>query len=175
MPDMYSVSPPAVTLPGETVNIGYFGNFYRNRGLGEVFETLERSGLTNSSSLHFHIFTSNVEQAQALVPASLQEMVTVSAALPYLSFLSTSAEFDVLFVGDAVTEGTFTINPFLPSKYADYRGSGVRIWAHVEPGSPLSTEDVELKSTMGNSQQIRRILEHLVSLGNSSFAVDTDW
>ncbi|WP_099299036.1 glycosyltransferase [Corynebacterium dentalis] len=161
--DMYSIKPPAVTSPRETVTIGYFGNFYPNRGLGEVFETLERSQLTTSRSIHFHIFTSNVEQAQALVPEPLQGMVTVSAALPYLSFLSTSAVFDVLFVGDAMTEGTFSTNPFLPSKYADYRGSGARIWAHVESGSPLSMEDVELKSTIGNANEIQEIVESLLA------------
>ena len=168
--DMYSANPPAVMLPNETVNIGYFGNFYPNRGLGEVFETLERSEFTNSRSIHFYIFTSNVEQAKALVPESLQEMVTVSTALPYLSFLSTSAVFDVLFVGDAVTEGTFTKNPFLPSKYADYRGSGARIWAHVEPGSPLSMEVVALKSTIGNANEIREIVEGLITPVSSGLA-----
>ncbi|MBF0580794.1 glycosyltransferase [Corynebacterium sp. ED61] len=172
--DMYSVNPPAVRLPSETVNIGYFGNFYPNRGLGEVFETLEQLGLTNSRSIHFYIFTSSVEQVQALVPEPLREMVTVSAGLPYLSFLATSAAFDVLFVGDAVTEGTFINNPFLPSKYADYRGSGARIWAHVEPGSPLSMEDVDLKSTIGNAGEIREIVEGLLTHVSSGLGQGTN-
>lgn len=161
--DMYSALPPAVELPEDSVNIGYFGSFYPNRGLGEVFQTVQRMGNALAGTLHFHIFTSNVEQVCAHVPEAMNAKVTVSQALTYLSFLSTSTKFDVLFVGDAETEGTFTKNPFLPSKYSDYLGSGAKIWAHVEPGSPLSREDVDFRSSIGNEKEIQLVVEELAS------------
>ena len=50
----------------------------------------------------------------------------------YLDFLNLTTKFDVLIATDLSTYDNFKINPYLPSKIADYTGSGRDIWMIYE-------------------------------------------
>ena len=115
-------------------NIGYFGNFYSNRGIGDVLEAIEIFNRDARKKVVLHIFTGSELPAKALG----HEAVRVGGLLPYFEFLNLSSRMDGLIVSDTVTEGTKAINPYLPSKISDYLGSGARLWALLEKGSPMN-------------------------------------
>ena len=73
--------------------------------------------------------------------------------MPVLEFLNLTTQFDVLVVNDAATTAHHEVNPYLPSKVADYRGSGTPVWAICEPGSVLATLDFEHRSDLGDVEQ----------------------
>ena len=80
----------------------------------------------------------------------ISDLVTIGPYVAYLAFLGLTTRFDCLLVNDAITAGTHARNPFLPSKWADYRGSGTAVWGIVEPGSALSREPLDHISRVGD-------------------------
>lgn len=68
----------------------------------------------------------------------LNGIVDVNPYLRYFEFLSASKEFDYLMLSDARTDEYKRRNPYLPSKFSDYVGSGTKIWVQYEPGSTLA-------------------------------------
>src|SRR5690606_8881407 len=121
----------AVTPPGGTVN-----PFLRSGLLLDALAGLPR-GLRDR--LLVHVFTSKVDElAESVGDAGLADVVRVNPYVPYLEFLNLADRMDVLLVNDAVTPPGGTVNPFLPSKWSDYRGSSTPVWAIVEEGSSLS-------------------------------------
>ncbi|MGV2874581.1 glycosyltransferase family A protein [Macrococcus capreoli] len=125
----------------ETFNIGYFGNFYETRGLKEVYTLLKHPELIKqfnpeNKKLSFSIFTSNPSQGKALLDSN-EDQIDIFNALPYFEFLNATKKFDALIVMDAHTKGYKDINPYLPSKLSDYKGSNRNIIAFVEDGSPM--------------------------------------
>lgn len=79
----------------------------------------------------------------------------------FLDFLALSTRMDVLLINDAVTKGTFEVNPFLPSKWSDYLGSGRPIWGIVEPGSPLSTQRLDHRTPVNHVTAAMQVLTRL--------------
>ena len=156
-PFLYDVAEPKYELDPFYTNIGYFGNFYPNRGLGELLKALYNNKSIGLEKLRFHVFTSNPQKARDELPAELQGLVEFNTSLDYLGFLAVSKKFDALLVTDAETKGKFDRNPFLPSKYSDYRGSGVPIWGHVENGSILSEQKLRWTSYIGNPTSVRDV------------------
>ena len=59
------------------------------------------------------------------------------------------------------------INPYLPSKYSDYLGSGSKIWAITEAGSMLSEMPVDAQTHLGDIDGARNILLEMVAAKNS--------
>ncbi|WP_286217272.1 hypothetical protein [Paraoerskovia sediminicola] len=92
----------------------------------------------------------------------MADVVHVRSALPHHEYLALARRMDWLVVTDATTHGTFSRNPYLPSKYADYRGAGAKIWGIVEPGSVLSTESLDATSLIGDAAGARRALDLVV-------------
>ena len=83
--------------------------------------------------------------------------------MPYLTFLNVATHFDALVVNDTDTNGsTFTVNPFLPSKYADYVGSGAAVWGITVDESPLSKLPLTFSSASGDIDQARSVLDELL-------------
>ncbi len=148
----------------DRASIAYFGAFYATRGLGEVFTALARLSAEERAGLRLDVFTGSTDLVQeALAGQPWADTVRVHGYRPYLEFLALAAQYDALLVNDAETTGTHSVNPYLPSKYSDYRGSGTAVWAHVEPGSVLSTEPVELRSTVGDVASVQAVLELLTT------------
>lgn len=133
----YSMVPSSYPLPTDKVNIGYFGKFYPNRGPGLILDAL--AGLPPHVRKHLliHAFTSTPEELKELTAAKkVSGVVRVNPYRDYLEFLNLADRMDVLLLNDAVTPPGGT-NPFLPSKWSDYKGADTPVWGIIEEGSPL--------------------------------------
>ena len=149
------------------INIGYFGNFYENRGIGPIIEALESMPVEYRQKFDLHVFCNNVELIERMKKErSLGASVIAHTYLPYLDFLATLNEFDVLLVNDVDMGGSkFEVNPFLPSKYSDYSASDASIWGIVSKDSPLDQKSMRFRSYLADQESIRselcRMLEEL--------------
>lgn len=154
----YSAMRVELDLDKDRFKIGYFGNFYANRGLGDYVQALEAIPQPDRPSLH--VFSDAAAPVAMDVPN-----VQLHPTLKYLEFLNALTQFDALLVVDTETSNTrYAKNPFLPSKYSDYKGAGVPIWAMVEPGSPLDREGLEYVSALGSADQAQSVLQRLLGL-----------
>lgn len=123
------------------INIGYFGSFYKNRNISIIFEAINQLEDKVKKSIYIHVYTNNLEEInEYIIENKLLDIVKVNEYVDYFSFLNLCSNFDVLLVNDATTNNKISINPYLPSKYSDYSGSGTSIWAIIEDGSSLSYE-----------------------------------
>ena len=160
--EMYQLVEADYALDANRINIGYFGNFYANRGIGDVLAALQDHPGRNRFRLH--IFTAAPEKLRRQLwnhPA--EECLCINGYMPYLEFLNVSTRFDALVVNDTDIAGTaLSLNPFLPSKYADYIGSGAAVWGVIEEGSPLSRLPLEFTSKTSDVEQARGVLDELL-------------
>lgn len=160
--EMYHLVESDYAFDPDCINIAYFGNFYANRGIGDVLAALAEHPQREKFVLH--IFTSNPEKLrQQLWGNPAAGSVRINGYVPYLKFLNVSTNFDVLVVNDTDTVGTaFSVNPFLPSKYADYAGSGTAVWGIVVEDSPLSKLPLTYCTASGDSAQASKVLDELL-------------
>ena len=146
------------------VRIGYFGNFYENRGLSEVLQALATLDEDDRHKLTVEVYTNQEDELHAKArELGIEGAIVVSPSLPYLNFLATAQQFDCLVVNDVTSTADMAINPFLPSKYSDYAGSGAKVWGIVEEGSPLSKVNLDFKTAIGNVEGARAVLLSLMS------------
>lgn len=164
-PEMYQLMESDYEVESGRINMGYFGNFYGNRGIEEIVHSMERLKEAELRELSLHIFTSRPDELHdQLAKSKAASSIRINHYVPYLEFLNLSKRFDCLIVNDTETSGTsFDVNPFLPSKYSDYRGSGVPIWGLVTEGSPLSQMPLSYICTSSDSQAIDEVLSELIS------------
>lgn len=152
--------------PQETVNIGYFGSFYKTRGLTEVLQAIAETEEAVRRKISLHIYTAATpELEKSILEAGVAANVMIHQPLPYFAFLARCKAYDFLLVNDAATRGIKPFNPYLPSKVSDYLGAGTRIWALVEEGSPLSGMELpsgSFFSELGNQKIYRLALEEMV-------------
>lgn len=147
----YSLAESDYPLDPGRIHLGYFGIFYASRGAGDVFQALQRVSPAVRSTVMLHIFTNRPEEtSQIVAEAGVDDCVRVNPYVPYFEFLNLATRLDWLLVTDAKAKHLFGFNPYRPSKYADYRGSGSKIWAVVEPGSLLSQADVAAATELGD-------------------------
>ncbi|WP_083304450.1 glycosyltransferase [Corynebacterium sp. HMSC065D07] len=160
--EMYSLVGSDYRLDPALINIAYFGNFYVNRGIDDILTALAHHPARDRFRLH--IFTSNPNKLRRdLWGHPAEECLCINGYLPYLQFLNLSTRFDVLVVNDTDTTGSsFGANPFLPSKYADYAGSGVDVWGVVTDDSPLSKLPLAFSTHVGNTMQAHNVLDQLL-------------
>ena len=160
----YDAVPARYQMPEGDINIAYFGAFYKNRGLDDVFVALRNLSREEQRKVRFHVFCNKPKEVSELVTAYGIDLVTyVNGYLPYLEFLNVCKGCDVLLLNDAICLDTMPINPFLPSGYADYLGAGRDIWALVERGSALDKAQVTYKAEAGNSADILHQLKRIIS------------
>lgn len=165
-PRSYSVVRSDYALSPSVLNIGYFGNFYDNRGLHEVLTALLNSPADIRRQTRLHVFTTDPDSfARTVESLGLAESVLAQGYRPYLEFLNLTKRFDVLLVNDVERTGDLGINPFLPSKYSDYLGSGRPIWGLLDEGSALSGKDLAYRSAAGNAVSVLAALRQ----------IHTDW
>lgn len=160
----YRLTDPEVELSPGRVHIGYFGNFYATRGLDTVLTALRALATPVRERVQLQVFTSDPAALQTAVQAAgLGDTDTVRAHpfVGYLDFLALSTRMDVLLINDAVTDGTFTVNPFLPSKWSDYLGSGRPVWGIVEEGSPLSARPLDHRTPVNHVTAMMQVLTRL--------------
>ena len=89
--------------------------------------------------------------------------VIINEPVPYLKFLNLCTKFDLLLLVDADSRNSqYGLNPFLPSKLSDYRGSGTPILSLVEPGSSLDSLSLEGAIKKGDLPTLVERLKELV-------------
>lgn len=160
--EMYSLAEARYRLDSGLINIAYFGNFYANRGMDDIVAALVDH--PKRDLFRLHIFTSNPETLRReLWGHPAEKWLCINERRPYLEFLNLMSRFDALVVMDTDTSNSaFSRNPFLPSKYADYVGSGVDIWGIVTANSPLSTLPMAYTSKLGDVNEASRVLDELI-------------
>ena len=98
--------------------------------------------------VRLHVYTTHPrELTLQLARLGLAGTVPAHPYRPVLEFLNLTTQFDVLVVDDARTADCHDVNPYLPSKVADYVGSGTPVWAIYEPGSVLSSLQFDHRSS----------------------------
>src|SRR5699024_2504126 len=109
----------------------------------------------------FHVFTntSNLSDQQKLL-ADENEII-INPLVPYFEFLNLTNAFDILLVFDTITKDIKNINPYLPSKYSDYKGSDSIVMAVTENDSVLSKLD---------DNSLYKV--HIDSIENASLGID---
>jgi hypothetical protein len=166
--DHYTRAKASRFLSSDKVNVAYFGRFYGVRGVVDLLDPFAQLSATERAKISFTIFTPDVDDAREAAQAHpAADCVEVREALPYFEFLATARAADWLLVADARTSGVLPVNPYLPSKLADYQGSGTRIWGLVEPGSAMSAIQLDASSELGNVRTAAQVLREKVLPGTS--------
>lgn len=161
--EYYGQIPSEYTVDDDVVNIGYFGNFYANRGVDTVLDQLAVLPRAMRDHLVLHIFTSNasmVNLRRSVEQRRLESAVRINPYVPFLEHLTLADRMDVLLVNDAQSPKG-GVNPFLPSKISDYQGSVTPIWGILEEGSPmdaLGADRIRYRSPIGHASSIRQQL-----------------
>ncbi|WP_297981789.1 hypothetical protein [uncultured Methanobrevibacter sp.] len=133
------------------INFGYFGTYLGRRHLEYIYYAFETLNPKVKDKYRIHIFTPNHGSLKKLTRnLEIGENIVLHKTAPLLEFLNLTTKFDVLIVNDLNTYDNFEKNPFLPSKLADYIGSGRDIWAICEDGSIMSKYDLKYKSDVSD-------------------------
>jgi poly(ribitol-phosphate) beta-N-acetylglucosaminyltransferase len=170
-PAFYSMVQHAYLLEPSVVNLAYFGNFYATRGLGDVLQALVRLEPEIRARLRLHVFTAKPADLQRHVEdLQITDVVRSNGYVRFLAFLSLATKFDCLIVNDALTADSHERNPYLPSKWSDYTGTGRPVWGLVEAGSPLSTRPLAFSSSVGDVDAAVGVLRELVCRSASPLA-----
>ncbi|HKX67823.1 MAG TPA: hypothetical protein VJN29_11410 [Intrasporangium sp.] len=159
----YSMGHTDLSLEEGRFHIGYFGNFYANRGIGRVVDALGLLGENVRDRLRLHIFTAQTEEVQETVDdAGLDGVVRVGPFVGFLEFLTLCDRMDLLLVTDAVSPPGGT-NPFLPSKWSDYKGSVTPVWGIVEEDSALDEQALDFRTPVEHTSAAAQLLARLAS------------
>jgi glycosyltransferase involved in cell wall biosynthesis len=167
-PAFYSMARSDYALDPSVVNIAYFGTFYATRGLDDVLTALARLDPATRELLRLHVFTSKAQALRERVKElGIVDLVRVNPYVRYLVFLNLTTRFDCLIVNDALTTEHHQRNPYLPSKWSDYHGSGRRVWGLVEEGSPLSARPLDFASPVGDVGAAQDVLRKIAALAEN--------
>lgn len=164
-PEFYAMADPTYELDPARRHIAYFGNFYATRGLDVVLDALASLPQALRDRLCLHVFTSDPKKAEGpLRDRGLDDVVRLSPFVDYLDFLALTTRFDCLLVNDADTrDSAFARNPFLPSKWSDYAGSGTSVWGILEDGSALSGMDMAYTSPVQHRTAAVQVLARVAA------------
>ncbi|WP_404389317.1 hypothetical protein [Humibacillus xanthopallidus] len=159
--ELYAVGKPELALDPAVRHLGYFGNFYANRGLSLVLDALGLLPASTRERLVLHVFTTDPDELDAeTARRGLSGQVQARPFVGYLDFLALASRMDCLLVNDAVSPAGGR-NPFLPSKWSDYRGSGTPVWGIVEEGSALDAQPLDHRSPVGHLTAAGQILQRI--------------
>lgn len=159
---------PRVTVdfPADRVNLGYFGMFYPTRGLSSIAAALRSLPPEMRDQIRLHVFCPRpVEMTELAEQSGLSSQIVAHPYLTYFDFLAVTTQLDCLLVDDFQTAATHPANPYLPSKWSDYVGSGTPIWRIVEPGSVLSSMKSMYVSDLGDVDGATQVLAEIVEIG----------
>ena len=153
-----------IELDEDDINIAYFGTFYYVlRHFEPLFYAYESLNHKFKDKIKFHIFINSGDFLYVLIEElDFKENITIRNLLDYPEFLNATTKYDILLVNDTITEDKFTVNPYLPSKLADCKGSGSDLWIIYENNSTLSKEDAKYRSSMNDFKQTKDILVQIL-------------
>ena len=184
-PEYYEVMSSEYSVDDKKLNLGYFGEFYSSRSITEVTSAIRSLPPSLRDKVNLHVFTNYIPnssgrsrprqfskiQFDELVSRALQgvgaegieSLVFLNPSLPYLEFLATTNMLDYLIVNDAQSGEHHSLNPYLPSKWSDYKGSNAKTWAFIEDGSILSQQGIANTTPVGDSLVAREVLWEMIS------------
>ena len=158
LPDKYyHIQETGLKLDDDYINIAYFGgDYYGKRHFEAIFSAFESLNHKHKDKVRFYFFINDQALLKRLISTlSVKSNIHVQKPLKYLEFLNATTKFNILIVNDVITQGSYDINPYLPSKLSDYLGSKSDIWSICEEGSTLSKVDVKYKSYIDDYESCR--------------------
>lgn len=163
-PAFYSMVRANYALDPGVANLAYFGTFYATRGLDDVLTALAQLDPPTRELLRLHVFTAKPQALRKRVEElGITALVRINPYVRFLAFLNLATKFDCLIVNDALTVGSHERNPYLPSKWSDYHGSGRQVWGLIEDGSPLSTRPLDFASPVGDITAAQDVLRKIAA------------
>lgn len=161
----YAIEEPPLPLDPCRTHIAYFGNFYGKQSPMAAVEGLAVLPPELRKELQLHIFTSPTGPLQDRVSElEVEDVVDVQPFLPFLQFLAMARRMDILLVVDYPLPQDARTNPFLLSKWGDYKGSGSDIWGMLEESSVLSALDdpaLKHRTPVGHVSAAAQLLSQL--------------
>ncbi len=159
----YSLVHQNYQLNSDIVNFAYFDSAHEKIYLEQVYSAIRTLKDSFMDKFMIHVFTNNPEGFKRSLNGLVDEgCLNINPQINFLEFLNLTTKFDCLIVTDQKTKQTKPSNPFLPSRFYDYVGSGTDIWGISEEGSALSLQDIKYKSDMYDSQSVQDSLVHII-------------
>ena len=143
------------------LNLAYFGDIYSNRHFEDFINAFDSLNKDIKDKIRLHIFTSSITLFQQVLSSEIYEKTILNPSVDYLEFLNLTTKFDVLLVEDS-HKGNFKINPYLPSKLSDYKGSNTSIWGACEAGSIMDNLELDYKSKLNNIESGKLAIENII-------------
>ena len=166
----YYVNESNYKLDENRLNFGYFGAIYNARSFEDFINAFDSLNDNLKDKITLHIFTSTKTFFEQLLSPDLYKITNLNPPVNFLEFLNLTTKFDVLLVEDS-DKGNFKLNPYLPSKLSDYRGSNAAIWGICEEGSIMDSLNLDYKSKLNDidsgKKAIEKIIEDKLNLKNS--------
>ncbi len=158
--EYYHLKESDLQLSDDDINIAYFGTFYYTlRHFEPLFYAYESLNHKFKDRIKFHIFLNSDEFINVLIgELDFKDNIIIRKPLEYLEFLNATTRFDILLINDTITEGRFAVNPYLPSKLSDCKGSLKDMWIIYEEDSTLSKAEAKYKSSIYDYNQSRKVL-----------------
>ncbi|WP_134774608.1 hypothetical protein [Ornithinimicrobium flavum] len=161
----YAMDRAPVELEEGVLHIAYFGNFYGKQSPVAAVEAMAQLPAEQRARLRLHLFTQPTATLRGVVEEmGLQGVVLVEEFLPFLQFLEIARRMDLLLVVDYPLPQGAERNPFLLSKWGDYRGSGTPVWGILEESSVLSATDdpaLQYRTPVGHATAAAQLLSQL--------------
>ena len=155
--EYYHLNEVEADIDDNYINLGFFGTYYPNRHFESLFYAFDSLNHKYKDKIKLHMYVSDTGFLKELIKGlNIEDNIIINEIVDYLHFLNLTTKFDVLIATDLSTHNNFKINPYLPSKIADYKGSGRDIWMIYEKGSVMSKSDVKYKSDIRNYSQCRQ-------------------
>ncbi|MCR5026561.1 MAG: hypothetical protein K6A34_03870 [Methanobrevibacter sp.] len=142
----YHINESDYEIDKNYINFAYFGIIFSNRSFEDFIEAFDNIDDGLKDKIRLHLFTPNITLFEQILSGKLYKNTIINNNIEYLEFLNLTTKFDVLIVEDSFTKDSFKVNPYLPSKISDYKGSSNKIWAICEKGSEMSKLNVDYKS-----------------------------
>ena len=143
------------------LNLAYFGDIYSNRHFEDFINAFDSLNKDIKDKIRLHIFTSSITLFQQVLSSEIYEKTILNPSVDYLEFLNLTTKFDVLLVEDS-HKGNFKINPYLPSKLSDYKGSNTSIWGACEAGSIMDNLELDYKSKLNNIESGKLAIKNII-------------
>ncbi len=131
--DYTKIASSKLELDENKINIGYFGTFYSNRGYSDMLAFLD------DPRIDLYIFSNKPYLLQLI--AEEHPNLHMMSMVPQLEFLNLAHRMDYCYLNDTDYPGE--INPYLPSKLADYLSADVPIIALTYLNTPMDQIDDE--------------------------------
>ena len=173
----YTIKDVDLDLDNDCLNIAYFGSdYYSLRHFESLFYAVD--SIYHKDKIKIYLYLTDDKLIKNIIKTlNSPDCFHVKKSLDYFEFLNATTKFDILIVNDLITKNNFKINPYLPSKLSDYKGSSTNIWAFYEKGSVLSKQNLKYKSDIHDLDGCREeFLKILYEFGYlEKYYVDEDY